>query len=54
MAVSDMAEHRINWSRNELILACAVLAANDWRLIRREDDRVTDLSSLLRDLTHLM
>jgi len=43
-----MTEIRIRWSRNEIILACAVLVENNWKWVSPRDDRVTSLSELLR------
>ncbi|GAA2070379.1 hypothetical protein GCM10009801_21040 [Streptomyces albiaxialis] len=39
-----------NWSRDELLLACALVVANDWKELRENDPRVQDLSDLLRSL----
>ncbi|MFD6416897.1 HNH endonuclease [Streptomyces sp. NPDC060194] len=41
---------RIPWSRDELLLACALVAENDWAELRQADIRVTELSELLRAL----
>ncbi|MHB9753562.1 HNH endonuclease [Streptomyces sp. BYX5S] len=41
---------RTPWSRDELLLACALVAQNGWRELRQTDERVRDLSSLLRSL----
>ena len=43
-----MAEPRINWSRSEVILACALLGDNNWKWIPPTDDRIVTLSELLR------
>ncbi|MEV5608424.1 HNH endonuclease [Streptomyces sp. NPDC052225] len=41
---------RTPWSRDELLLACALVAQNDWRELRQTDERVFELSGLLRAL----
>ncbi|MFD8568245.1 HNH endonuclease [Streptomyces sp. NPDC059639] len=41
---------RIAWSRDELLLACALVAQNDWHELRQGDTNVVDLSELLRSL----
>ncbi|MFJ8956139.1 HNH endonuclease [Streptomyces sp. NPDC102381] len=38
------------WSRDELLLACALVARNDWNELRQTDVRVLELSNLLRSL----
>ncbi|WP_327144696.1 HNH endonuclease [Nocardia sp. NBC_01327] len=38
------------WVRDELILACDLVAQNGWRELRQGDPRVRDLSELLRSL----
>lgn len=45
--MSNVAEPRINWSRNEVILACAVLVDNSWKWMPPTDDRISTLSQLL-------
>ncbi len=44
----EMSEPRINWSRNEVILACAILVDNNWSAIPATDDRIVALSELLQ------
>ncbi|PXX64170.1 5-methylcytosine-specific restriction protein A [Nocardia tenerifensis] len=39
-----------DWTRDELILACDLMAGNDWRQIRETDPRAAGLSELLRSL----
>ena len=39
---------RINWERDELILACDLVAQNNWRQLRATDLRVAELSALLQ------
>ncbi|MFI0962370.1 HNH endonuclease [Streptomyces sp. NPDC021080] len=41
---------RIDWTRDELVLACALVAENEWRELRTTDQQVRDLSQLLRQL----
>ncbi|MER5595864.1 HNH endonuclease [Streptomyces sp. NPDC002265] len=41
---------RIDWTRDELLLACALVAENGWRELRTADQQVQDLSRLLRQL----
>ncbi|MFJ2112824.1 HNH endonuclease [Streptomyces sp. NPDC087850] len=38
------------WSRDELVLACALVARNGWRELREGDRAVQELSDLLRSL----
>ncbi|MGW4829624.1 HNH endonuclease [Amycolatopsis japonica] len=38
------------WLEAELVLACDVVARNDWRLVRSHDPRAIDLSRLLQSL----
>ncbi|WP_455130463.1 HNH endonuclease [Propionibacterium acidifaciens] len=38
----------INWTMDELILVCAELQQNSWESIQMADERVTELSELLR------
>jgi hypothetical protein len=40
--------HRPPWSRNELILACALAEANGWRQVYDTDPRARELSQLLQ------
>jgi hypothetical protein len=35
------------WTRDEIILACALVDANGWRTIAQEDQRAIELSQLL-------
>ncbi|WP_328633328.1 HNH endonuclease [Streptomyces sp. NBC_00356] len=39
-----------NWTREELLLACALVADNGWRELRSGDPRTVELSRLLRSL----
>ncbi|MBM7369069.1 HNH endonuclease [Gordonia hydrophobica] len=39
-----------DWARDELILACDLVAKNGWRELRSTDDRVGELSALLQQL----
>ncbi|MFD9319621.1 HNH endonuclease [Streptomyces sp. NPDC060053] len=41
---------RINWTRDELLLACALVVENGWRELRPADKRVQNLSRILRTL----
>ncbi|MFJ8491372.1 hypothetical protein ACIRBZ_23930 [Streptomyces sp. NPDC094038] len=41
---------RINWTCDELLLACALVVQNRWRGLRPADKRVQDLSQILRKL----
>ncbi|MFM9454517.1 HNH endonuclease [Streptomyces europaeiscabiei] len=41
---------RINWTRDELLLACALVVENGWRELRPADKRVQNLSEILRRL----
>ncbi|MEU9435736.1 HNH endonuclease [Streptomyces sp. NPDC048252] len=41
---------RINWTRDELLLACALVVENGWRELRPADKRVQNLSKTLRSL----
>ncbi|MEV5445369.1 HNH endonuclease [Streptomyces sp. NPDC052644] len=41
---------RTPWNRDELLLACALVAENDWKELRQGDIRVLELSDLLRTL----
>lgn len=38
------------WTRDELLLACALVVENGWAELRERDSRVLDLSDLLRSL----
>jgi 5-methylcytosine-specific restriction protein A len=38
----------IDWSRDEIILACAAVESNGWKQLDRDDPRAADLSSLLQ------
>jgi 5-methylcytosine-specific restriction protein A len=38
------------WERDELILVCAALQQNDWKLIRASDPRAMELSSILQTM----
>lgn len=39
---------RVNWTRDEIILACDLVAKNGWRSLERSDKGVIELSKLLR------
>lgn len=39
---------RLNWTRSEVILACSLLAANNWKWMHPSDPRAVELSELLR------
>ncbi|MFF1696632.1 HNH endonuclease [Streptomyces sp. NPDC058257] len=41
---------RIDWTRDELLLACALVMQNDWHELRQGDADVLELSDLLRSL----
>ena len=41
---------RLNWLDDELILACDLVASNDWRVLEEHDPRVVELSHFLRAL----
>ncbi|MEU6273591.1 HNH endonuclease [Streptomyces populi] len=41
---------RNNWTRDELVLACALVAENGWRELRPGDEEVQKLSQVLRRL----
>ncbi|MEU6390653.1 HNH endonuclease [Streptomyces sp. NPDC046939] len=41
---------RIPWTRDELLLACALVARNNWHELRQGDPDVIELSELLRSL----
>ena len=38
---------RIDWSRDEIILACELVRQNNWRALDDDDPRIVDLSRLL-------
>jgi 5-methylcytosine-specific restriction protein A len=40
--------HVLKWTREELVLACAVLAANSWAVPALDDWRILELSELLQ------
>ncbi|MFF4400198.1 HNH endonuclease [Streptomyces sp. NPDC001480] len=46
----DTAAAQINWARDELLLACALVVENGWRELGPADERVQHLSKLLRRL----
>jgi 5-methylcytosine-specific restriction protein A len=48
--VSDETAHDLNWEREELILACDLVAQNGWQQLTPTDPRVIELSGLLRRL----
>ena len=37
-----------DWTRDEIVLVCAAVVANDWKTIPQEDQRAIDLSRLLQ------
>jgi hypothetical protein len=41
---------RLNWTWDELVLACDLLAQNNWHELPDTDERVIELSGLLRSL----
>ncbi|MEU8945513.1 hypothetical protein [Streptomyces sp. NPDC048489] len=41
---------RIDWTRDEPVLACALVAEKEWRGLRTTDQQVQDPSRLLRRL----
>lgn len=41
---------QISWVRDELLLACALVVENGWQELRQTDQRVRELSDLLRAL----
>ncbi len=43
-----MVEKRINWTRDEIILACELVMRNGWRRLDATDQQVHELSDLLR------
>lgn len=46
--VDDMGDMRINWTRDEIILACDLVWANEWRALDAGRAEVVELSELLR------
>lgn len=42
---------QLNWTYEEVVLAGDLVAANDWKGLRKDDPRVAELSSLLRAAT---
>jgi 5-methylcytosine-specific restriction protein A len=48
--MADGVPQNPSWEREELILACDLVAQNQWRQIAATDPRVTELSELLRRL----
>lgn len=46
----DTVVANINWTRDELLLACALVVENGWRELRPADKQVQDLSTILRKL----
>lgn len=46
--VSDMGDSRINWTRDEIILACDLVWKNGWRALDATRAEVIELSELLR------
>lgn len=38
----------VDWTRDEIILACALISEHDWRGVRADQPAVQDLSALLR------
>ncbi|SBW18600.1 HNH endonuclease [Candidatus Protofrankia californiensis] len=39
---------RFDWTRDEIVLACALVEGNDWRTVAQEDPRAIELSRLLQ------
>ena len=50
LAMDDAVPRRLDWEREELILAGDLVARNGWRQIAATDPRVIELSALLRRL----
>jgi len=50
LAMDDAVPRRLDWEREELILAGDLVARNSWRQIAATDPRVIELSALLRRL----
>jgi 5-methylcytosine-specific restriction protein A len=47
---SPQASRNRPWTYGEVVLACELVADNQWRYLRRTDPRVVALSALLRDM----
>ena len=47
----EVSARRVTWTRDELVLACALVEANGWRQVDASDPRVGELSELLRRAT---
>jgi 5-methylcytosine-specific restriction enzyme A len=43
--------HRIDWEWEEIVLACDLVAQNDWRQLDANDPRVQELSGLLQRMS---
>src|ERR1700730_8960650 len=43
--------HRIDWEWEEIVLACDLVAQNDWRQLDAGDPRVQELSGLLQRMS---
>ena len=48
--MTEPRQHDLDWERDELILACDLVARNNWRQLPATDPRVTELSEFLRAL----
>lgn len=46
--MANEGQYRFHWLESELILACDVVARNNWRAVRVGDPRTAELSDLLR------
>ena len=47
----DAARSNPDWEWDETVLACDLVAQNDWRPLPAEDQRVAELSRLLRRMS---
>jgi 5-methylcytosine-specific restriction protein A len=47
----DEGRKRLDWQWEEIVLACDLVAQNDWRQVDAHDPRVTELSDQLRQMT---
>ena len=43
--------HRLNWTWEEIVLACDLVAQNSWRQLDESDPRVGELSGLLQEMS---
>lgn len=48
--MADDGRKRLNWQWEEIVLACDLVAQNDWRQVDNSDHRVAELSELLQRL----